>query len=182
MGRAKKQGLLETTRPARETEREPSMRVRAMEGMFLLCCAHIQMSANTMKVMGAKGFSPTKARILAFATLTPGLTVGELVQYMRVSHQSVNEPLRRLINEGYIVAKIGVEDRRHKKLFATRKGTARYMQNVRVQVRMFEDAFRAMGLEATNGFLEVQRRLVEPGDREWIARALRVAEKSVAGG
>ena len=116
MGRAKKQGLLETTKPARETEREPSMRVRAMEGMFLLCCAHIQMSANTMKVMGAKGFSPTKARILAFATLTPGLTVGELVEYMRVSHQSVNEPLRRLINEGYIVAKIGVEDRRHKRL------------------------------------------------------------------
>ena len=32
--------------------------------------------------MGPKGFSPTKARILAFAALTPGLTVGELVEYM----------------------------------------------------------------------------------------------------
>jgi DNA-binding MarR family transcriptional regulator len=153
-----------------------------MEGMFLLCYAHIHMSANTMKVMGAKGFSPTKARILAFAVLTPGLTVGELVQYMRVSHQSVNGPLRRLITEGYIVAKIGVEDRRHKRLFATRKGTARYMRNIRAQVRMFEDAFRGSSLEATSGFLEVQRRLVEPGDREWIVRALRVAAKGFAGG
>jgi DNA-binding MarR family transcriptional regulator len=182
MGHAKKMRLVERTKPARDTAREPSVRAQALEGMFLLCYAHIHMSATAMKAMGPKGFSPTKARILAFATLTPGLTVGELVQYMRVSHQSVNEPLRRLINEGYIVAKIGVEDRRHKRLFATRKGTERYMRNIRAQVRKFEDAFRATGSEAASGFLEVQRHLVEPGDREWIVRALRVAAKGVAGG
>jgi len=158
------------------------MRARATEAIFLQCYAHINMSALAMKAMGPKGFSPTKARILAFATLTPGLTVGELVQYMRVSHQSVNEPLRRLINEGYIVAKIGVEDRRHKRLFATRKGAERYMRNVRAQVRKVEDAFRATGSEAASSFLQIQRRLVEPSDREWIARAMEVAGKHLAGG
>ena len=180
MGHARKMRLVE--KPVRDTARDRSVRAQAMEGMFLLCYAHIHMSATTMKAMGPKGFSPTKARILAFATLTPGLTVGELVEYMRVSHQSINEPLRRLINEGYIVAKIGVEDRRHKRLFATRKGAERYMRNVRAQVRKVEDAFRATGSEAASSYLEVQRRLVEPSDREWIARALRVAAKGVAGG
>jgi DNA-binding MarR family transcriptional regulator len=182
MGQAKKQRLLETAKPASEAARESSMRARAIEAIFLQCYVHIHMSVTAMQAMGPKGFSPTKARILAFAALTPGLTVGELVEYMRVSHQSINEPLRRLINEGYIVARIGVEDRRHKRLFATRKGTERYMRNVRAQVRKVENAFRATGSEAASSYLEVQRRLVEPSDREWIARALRVAAKGVAGG
>src|SRR5687767_26986 len=98
MGQAKKQRLVESAKPALESATQPSMRARALEAIFLQCYAHIQMSAIAMKAMGPNGFSPTKARILAFATLTPGLTVGELVDYMRVSHQSVNEPLRRLIN------------------------------------------------------------------------------------
>jgi hypothetical protein len=56
------------------------------------------------------------------------------------------------------------------------------MRNIRAQVRKFEEAFRATGAEAANGFLQVQRRLVEPGDREWIVRAVRAAAKGVAGG
>jgi DNA-binding MarR family transcriptional regulator len=182
MGQTKKQRLLATAKPARNTAREPSMGTQGIEAFFLHCYAQMNMTAMAMKAVGPKGFSLTKLRILGFATLTPGLTVGELVQYIRVTHQSVNEPLRQLINEGYVVAKIGVKDRRHKRLFATRKGLQRYMRNVRAQARKFEDAFRATGSGAASSFLEVQRRLVQPSDREWIVRALAVAGKHVASG
>jgi DNA-binding MarR family transcriptional regulator len=181
MGQTKKQRLVKTAKPARNTAREPSMGTRGIEAFFLHCCAQMNMAAMAMKIL-PKGFSMTKLRILGFATLSPGLTVGELVQYMRVTHQSVNEPLRQLIDEGYVVAKIGVKDRRHRRLFATRKGHNRYVRNVRAQARTFEDALRATGSGAASSFLEVQRRLVQPRDREWVVRALAVAVKDVASG
>jgi len=156
------------------------MRIQAVEAFMLHCYAQMHMTAIAMEALGADGFSLTRLRILGFATMTPGLTVGELVQSMHLTHQGVNESLRRLINEGYIDAKIGTEDRRHKRLFATRKGAERYMRNVRAQAKKFEDAFRATGSGAASSFLEVGRRLVQPSDREWIARALRVAARGVA--
>jgi DNA-binding MarR family transcriptional regulator len=128
-----------------------------------------------MQALGASGFSLTKNRILGFATLTPGITVGELVRALRVTHQNLNEPLRRLIDEGYIVAKIGEEDRRHKRLFATAKGSRLYRRVLAEQLAQLEEAFRAAGPDATQGFLEVHRHLVDAGGREWIERASRVA-------
>jgi DNA-binding MarR family transcriptional regulator len=146
------------------------------EAFLLHFFTHVHMTEAAATALGPSGFTLTKNRILGFATLTPGITVGELVRSLRVTHQNLNEPLRRLINEGYVVAKIGVEDRRHKQLFATAKGRRLYRRALAEQVNRLDHAFRTAGPEAVRGFLEVHRLLVEPADLEWIEKATRAAE------
>lgn len=175
MRRAKKQRLVEPGKLARKAERAPAVRAQAIEAFFLHCYAQIQLADMAVKTVEYKGFSVTKIRILGLAALAPGLTVGELVRHLRLTHQSVNEPLRDLISEGFIVAKIGVKDRRHKRLFATRKGSRTHIRHVQRLAKNFENAFRATGSTAATGVLEVYRRLAQPSDRKWIARALSVA-------
>jgi DNA-binding MarR family transcriptional regulator len=155
-----------------------ALRVQAVEGYVLYCLAYMQAAATAEKIVGSAGFSLTKYRILGLATLTPGITIGELVNRLRITHQGVNAPLRQLIEEGHVVAKIGAEDRRHKQLFATRKGSRLYVQILSANVANVEKAFRAAGPEAVRGFLEIHRRLVDAGDREWAERASHFVEKS----
>ena len=160
--------------------RKRVVRAQAAEGFFLHCLVAMHMSAIASKALGSAGFSLTKHRILGFATLTPGITVGALVRAMRVTPQSLHAPLRRLIDEGYVVAKIGDEDRRHKRLFATRKGGRLYLRVLGKNLDKVEQTFRAMGPKAVRGFLEVHRQLVEPNDLRWIERASRVVEKNAS--
>jgi DNA-binding MarR family transcriptional regulator len=156
-----------------EPDRAPETDLNALatEAFFLHFFTHVNMTSTAMDALGASGFSLTKNRILGFATLTPGITVGELVRSLRVTHQNLNEPLRRLIDEGYIVAKIGVEDRRHKKLFATPKGSRLYRRVLGEQVKKLQAAFEAAGPAAACGFLEVHRHLCAPSELDWIAKA-----------
>lgn len=150
---------------------EPGISSVAAEAFFLHFFANVHLTATARDALGASGFSLTKNRILGFATLTPGITVGELVRIFRVTHQNLNEPLRRLIQEGYLVAKIGEEDRRQKRLFATSKGSRLYRRVLSKQLAQLECAFAAAGPQAMRGFLEVHRHLVEPADRQWVEKA-----------
>jgi DNA-binding MarR family transcriptional regulator len=154
----------------------PGVTARVAEAFFLHFFTHVHMTAAATKAFGVAGFSLTKNRILGFATLTPGITVGELVRSLRVTHQNLNEPLRRLIGEGFVVAKIGVDDRRQRQLFATAKGRRLYRRVLAEQVSRLEQAFRTAGPEAVRGFLEVHRLLVEPVDLDWIKKATHAAE------
>ncbi|HYX66529.1 MAG TPA: MarR family winged helix-turn-helix transcriptional regulator [Burkholderiales bacterium] len=154
---------------------------QAIEGFLLHVFTFSRMTVIAMKALGPAGFSLTKHRILGFATVAPGITVGELVRRMRVTPQNVHQPLRRLIDEGYVVAKIGVEDRRHKRLFATRKGSRQYRRVLAEQIATLEEAFRAAGPDAARSFLEVHRLLVEPGDRQWIEHVARAIGKEHQG-
>jgi DNA-binding MarR family transcriptional regulator len=166
-----------TLEPAAERNAQPEaeakLSTQAAEAFFLHFFTQVNLTSAAVEALGPSGFSLTKHRILGFATLTPGITVGELVRSLRVTHQNLNEPLRRLINEGYIVAKIGEEDRRHKRLFATAKGSRLYRRVIAQQLAMLERAFAAAGPEATRGFLEVQRQLVGETDRDWVTQATR---------
>lgn len=160
-----------TTIPANAEVAKTDANPVAIEAFFLHFFTHVHMTATAMEALGSTGSSLTKHRILGFATMTPGISVGELVKAFRVSHQNLNEPLRALLKDGYLVAKIGVEDRRQKNLFATAKGSRLFRKVLSDQLVRLQHAFEAAGPEATRGFLEVHRHFVEPSDREWIARA-----------
>jgi DNA-binding MarR family transcriptional regulator len=163
------------------TAPRPTLTAQAVEGYVLYCLTYIQSAAIAARVMRSVGSSPTKQRILGWATLTPGVTVGELVTRLRITHQGANAPLRELINEGYVVAKVGAEDRRQKRLYATRKGSQSYTRHLVENVAKVEKAFRAVGPAAARGFLEVHRRMLTPRDREWAKRAARIVGRGKGG-
>jgi len=157
------------------------LKAQAVEGYVLYCLTYIQSAAIAARVMRSVGSSLTKQRILGWATLTPGVTVGELVSRLRITPQGANAPLRELINEGFVVAKIDAEDRRQKRLFATRKGNRSYVRHLAENVAKVEKAFRALGPEAARGFLEVHRHMITPRDREWAKRAALIVGRGKGG-
>jgi DNA-binding MarR family transcriptional regulator len=158
--------------------RKRRARAQATEGFFLHCLMAVHMQAIASKALGAEGFSMTKHRILGFATLTPGITIGALVRALRVTHQALNRPLRALISEGYVVAKSGVEDRRQKHLFPTRKGSRLYLRVIAKNIGRVDQVFQGAGPRSVRGFLEVHRRLVEARELQWIDVASKVVEES----
>ena len=158
--------------------RERRVRAQAIEGFLLHCLMAMHLQAIASKALGSEGFSLTKHRILGFATLTPGITIGELVRALRVSRQALNRPLRTLISEGYVVAKNGIEDRRKKQLFPTRKGSRLYLRVIAKNIERVEQVFQAAGPQSVRGFLDVHRRLIDARDSQWIEVALKVVEES----
>jgi DNA-binding MarR family transcriptional regulator len=158
--------------------RERRIRTQATDGFFLHCLMAMHMQAIAGKALGSEGFSLTKHRILGFATLTPGITIGELVRALRVSRQALNRPLGALISEGYVEEKNGPEDRRQKRLYPTRKGSRLYLRVIAKNIERVEQVFQAAGPQSVRGFLDVHRRLIDVRDSQWIEVALKVVEES----
>ena len=158
--------------------RERRIRAQATDGFFLHCLMAMHMQAIATKALGSEGFSLTKHRILGFATLTPGITIGELVRALRVSRQALNRPLGALISEGYVEEKNGPEDRRQKQLYPTRKGSRLYLRVIAKNIERVEQVFQAAGPQSVRGFLDVHRRLIDARDSQWIEVALKVVEES----
>ncbi len=158
--------------------RERRIRTQAADGFFLHCLMAMHMQAIAGKALGSEGFSLTRHRILGFATLTPGITIGELVRALRVSRQALNRPLGALISEGYIEEKNDPEDRRQKQLYPTRKGSRIYLRVIAKNIERVEQVFQAAGPQSVRGFLDIHRRLIDARDCQWIEVALKVVEEN----
>src|SRR3954453_16810654 len=87
-----------------------------MEGSLLQFFVNLSMLTAGSGIVQKNGFSQTQFRVLAFTNACPGISVGELVSALRVSHQNLNSPMRRLIANKCLIAKLGTEDRRQKNL------------------------------------------------------------------
>ena len=61
-------------------------------------------------------------RIVYFAHFSPGIAVGELLAVLGVRHQNIQQPMRQLLDEGYLLARHSPEDARVKQLYCSRKG------------------------------------------------------------
>jgi len=142
----------------------------ALQAFFLHFFTNLNLAAVALEALGSMGFTMTKYRILGIVTWTPGITVGELVKTLRVTHQNLNTPMRNLLSDGYITAEIGTDDRRRKQLYPTEKGERLYREVLALQLRRIDRAFELAGPQATEGFLEVHRHLIEAADIEWLSR------------
>lgn len=109
-------------------------------------------------------------RILFFVTHSPGMTVNELLEVMRVSHQNMRVPMRQLIDRGYLTTRPCETDRRQKRNYVSAKGAKLIQQLSNAQFRRIEDAFARAGPEAVRGFFEVHACLLDPRDLEWISQ------------
>ncbi|WP_426528835.1 MarR family winged helix-turn-helix transcriptional regulator [Bradyrhizobium sp. McL0615] len=147
-----------------------SLRAEAIEGFLLHFFANVNLAADALEAMEPHGLAKTHNRILSFVAFSPGVTVGEMVSALRVSHQNLNGPMRLLQKSGLLIAKIGNEDRRQRQLFVSAKGRRLVEQALARQMTRVEAAYRECGPDAVAGFLKVQRHLVEQQDRDWVER------------
>lgn len=73
-------------------------------------------------ILEKRGFGRAHHRVLHFVDREPGMTVADLLETLRITKQSLARVLKQLIDSGYIHQVAGPEDRRQRKLYATKEG------------------------------------------------------------
>lgn len=147
-------------KPAPEREQELN---HALQALFYAFRAII---ARPDAVLAEQGLSRVHHRILFFVGRTPGLSVNELLGILNVTKQSLNGPLRRLTELGYIEAGKDVRDRRVKRLYLTGRGQALEEILSGDQRQRFQKVFTELGARDEAAWRRVMDRLAEGLDRE----------------
>ena len=113
--------------------------------------------------ISAQGASPlakarlgrAHARALHFIARNPGLSVAELLGYLKVTKQSLNRVLNDLLRDGFVERKTGMQDRRTRRLQLTAAGVALTNAIWEAQRPLLVCSFKAAGQDAVNGFRKV---------------------------
>lgn len=141
--------------PSSERERELNEALEALHFAFRAVVA------KPDAVLAEHGLSRVHHRILYFVGRNPGLRVNELLAILSVSKQSLNGPMRQLMDQRLIEAAPDLVDRRIKRLRLTRKGAKLEHALSGDQRQRFMRAFREAGKESEAGWRKIMRLLAE---------------------
>ncbi len=140
------------------------------QGLLLHFFAHLALAADAAEPLDARGLGRVHHRILYIVHFAPGITVGDLLGVLRVTHQNVQRALRELDQDGLVAFKLSKEDRRLKLLHSTPKGD-RLLEAVSAKQReRIEGAYEACSARDVEGFFAVLRTMIDQSDLGWIER------------
>ncbi|MFZ4285763.1 MarR family winged helix-turn-helix transcriptional regulator [Variovorax sp. HJSM1_2] len=94
---------------------------RTLELVFF---AHMEMADAADKVLVQHGLSRPHHRVLSFAQIKPGLSVGELLYGLRISNQALSRTMQKIVALGLIEQRYAETDRRVRHHFLTEQGYA----------------------------------------------------------
>lgn len=84
--------------------------------------AYRDFTSDPDKILDEYGFGRAHHRVLHFVNRSPGLTIAELLDVLKITKQSLGRVLKQLIDTGHIVQVQGPKDRRQRELYPTAKG------------------------------------------------------------
>ena len=137
--------------------REEELR-RSIELMFF---AYRDFTSEADSVLAEKNMGRAHHRAIYFIGRHPGITVSDLLIILCITKQSLWRVLSGLMNNGYVIQKLGETDRRQRLLYLTEKGNALESRLTSVQGRRFAAAYREAGVDAVDGFQRVLRGLLD---------------------
>jgi DNA-binding MarR family transcriptional regulator len=131
-----------------------------MRPIELLYFAYRTFTSQADALLEERGFGRAHHRALHFIGRTPGLTVAELLEILRIRKQSLNRVLRQLVDDGYVAQVPGKADRRQRRLYLTEDG-ARLWKALRApQEAYFEKAYAKVGVAGAKAFEKVLSELI----------------------
>ena len=136
------------------------------QGLDLLFIAARDISAQGAGPLAKARLGRAHARALHFIARKPGLSVAELLGFLKVTKQSLNRVLNDLLKGGFVERKAGMQDRRTRRLQLTGTGAALADAIWDAQRPTLVAAFRAAGQDAVNGFRKVLTEIVSDKVRE----------------
>lgn len=140
----------------------PSQREKELnQALEALHFAFRAVVAKPDAILAERGLSRVHHRILYFIGRSPGLSVNELLATLGISKQSLNSPLRQLIQSGLVESKIDSTDRRIKRLTLTLSGSSLEQQLSGDQRQRFARVFATVGPEAEKAWRQVMHLLAE---------------------
>ena len=136
------------------------------QAMELLFFGYRDFTADADRILAEYGFGRAHHRVIYFVGANDGITVGALLDILRITKQSLSRVLGQLIDEGYVVQNEDSDDRRRRRLSLTEAGRALEARLTDVQSRRIARAYRSAGAEAVAGFRTVMRGLIDESDRD----------------
>ena len=125
------------------------------QGIEMLFFAYRDFTAEPDRILGQYDFGRAHHRVIHFVGRHPQLTVGELLEILRITKQSLNRVLGQLVRQGFIVQHPGQHDRRQRLLELTRKGRELERQLSAPQRARVANAYGQAGAQAVRSFREV---------------------------
>lgn len=140
----------------------------ASDALSLILFVHLAIAGDADKGLASTGLNRTHHRILFLVAHKPGVTVGEIVNLLRLSAQAIQAPLRALLDNGLIEQQSSEKDRRKRHLVITERGMTFLDALSSTQFARIAEARRKAGDESFEGFLRIMRFMTNDADREWL--------------
>lgn len=128
-------------------------------------------NARADVILEELGYGRAHHRCLHWIGRKPGIKVGELLNILNITKQSLTRVLGPLIEEGYVEHVKGTHDRRQRLLSLSEKGSALERRLFESQRECLSRAYREAGGQAVEGFKRVVRGLVSAQGRDYIESA-----------
>lgn len=142
---------------------------KGIEAMFF---AYRGFTSDPDRILDEMDYGRAHHRAVHFINRSPGLSVGNLLDILGVTKQSLNRVLRSLFDDGLVEARVGKTDRRERRLFLTEKGAALERNLSDAQRARMRAAYRAAGPAAVAGFRTVLEAMMDPEQRRQYQKEL----------
>jgi DNA-binding MarR family transcriptional regulator len=144
--------------------REEEFRI-AQDAMFF---AMRDLTQAPDEILAELGMGRAHHRCLHWIGRRPDLKVGELLDILAITKQSLARVLGPLIRQGYVAQAKGQKDRRQRLLTLTEKGVALERKLFESQRERFATAYREAGGQAVDGFRRVMRGMTKDQGRKYL--------------
>jgi DNA-binding MarR family transcriptional regulator len=136
------------------------------QGIELLFFAYRDFTAEPDAILAQYGFGRAHHRVIHFVGRHPQMTVGELLDILKITKQSLSRVLGQLVQQGFIIQYPGPRDRRQRLLDLTLKGRELERQLSAPQRTRVANAYSQAGAHAVEGFRKVLLGIIaDEGDR-----------------
>lgn len=142
------------------------------QGIELLFYAYRDFTSDPDAILSDYDFGRAHHRALHFIGRTPGMSVAELLNILRITKQSLSRVLSQLIERGFVAQRQGTEDRRQRLLYLTEAGAGLENQLSRPQQARVARAWREAGPEAVAAYRQILLGLINEKDRARVRRAM----------
>lgn len=145
---------------------------REIELIELLFFAYRDFVADPDAVLAAFDFGRAHHRVVHFVSRNPGIRVADLLDILRITKQSLGRVLKQLIDGGYVEQRPGPRDRRQRLLFPTDRGRALAERLIELQSRRIRHALQSLPPELGPAAEEFLRAMIDPSERDKVARII----------
>ena len=130
-----------------------------LEAIELLYFGYRAFTEEPDRLLQKRGLNRSHHRILYFVGRHNDLSVGELLEILQISKQSLNQPLRQLVSMGLVLQKKSNTDKRVKLLRLSSKGQRLEQLLTLSQLDLLDTVAAASGTDNFKGWLATMREL-----------------------
>jgi len=140
------------------------------QAIELLFFAYRDFTGEADTVLADYGFGRAHHRVIYFVGRNPQISVGDLLDILKITKQSLSRVLGQLIDEGYVLQDTDGADRRRRLLHLSDKGIRLEALLTERQSARIAQAYAAAGTNAVTGFRAILREIIDEADQRRVGR------------